>query len=267
MGWNGRVNEFRILGWSQKTACAIDNPQQPMSFKFKIHMAREVRYYYIKILLPLWLLVITSVAAFSLDPTDDLGDKYEFLVTLLLSAIAFLYIIQDSLPKVGKYTVIDKIVIVSLVSLVFSVLFSYLIKVSESPQQMNILLAWINQGGYWLTNASLIIPPQWRHFHGKAILLKQIETENDPTQKQTNKNNQRKGTESNSTSSTTGEGAATGGAATVGKKHSSRPSRMHDMQSTGAGNWSTRQMGTSMNKAGSSDNLKLPNVTEDEGLR
>jgi len=227
LGWNGKVNEFRMMGWSQKTICSADNPGQPMMFRFTLHMARKVTFYYIKILLPLWLLVITSVAAYGLDPENDLGDKYEFLVTLLLSSIAFLYIIQDSLPKVGYFTVIDKIVIVSLISLVCSHLFSYFISVSESPPQMNWWLACINQGGYWLTNVLLIAPPHWRLRCKKIAMLRQIQLPHEQQRQQ-----QQQPKEQN----TSFRSLRTESSPQAPRK-AGRASRMHRMQSTGNGMW------------------------------
>ena len=49
--------------------------------------------------LPLWLLILTSLAPYGIE-TDDLQGRLEVLVTLLLSTIAFLYIVQESIPKI-----------------------------------------------------------------------------------------------------------------------------------------------------------------------
>lgn len=110
----GKIPEFQILGWAQKVTIP-DDPTIPMCFKFDIHLFRKEAFYYLKVMLPLWLLVITSVAAYGIEP-EELASRLEVLVTLLLSAIAFLYIVQESIPKINHLTVIDKVVILSLVT-------------------------------------------------------------------------------------------------------------------------------------------------------
>ena len=140
----------------------LDDPSQPILFKFDIHLARKPTFYYLKILLPLWLIVLTSLAPYAVD-TDDLQGRLEVLVTLLLSAIAFLYIVQESLPKKSQLTVIDKVVISSLVSLVLAVLFSVLISISPIPETLNWILALVNQLLYWMVNLVLVGPPHYRH--------------------------------------------------------------------------------------------------------
>lgn len=112
--------------------------------------------------LPLWLLVLTSLSPYGIE-TDDLQGRLEVLVTLLLSTIAFLYIVQESIPKMSHLTVIDKVVIASLVSLVLAVLFSFIISISSIPETLNWILAATNQVLYWAANIVLVGPPH-RHY-------------------------------------------------------------------------------------------------------
>ena len=201
-GWGGKVSEFSILGWSQNvTNPSVDEPEKPITFKFDIHLVRKAQYYYLKIckfaciavsfslsfyftsissflthddrilcksfivpnsVLPLWLLVLTALSPYGIE-TDDLQGRLEVLVTLLLSTIAFLYIVQESIPKMSHLTVIDKVVIASLVALVLAVLFSFFISISSIPETLNWILAVTNQVLYWAANIILVGPPHRRY--------------------------------------------------------------------------------------------------------
>ena len=74
--------------------------------------------------------------------------------------MALLYVVQESIPKISFLTVIDKIVMASLVSLAITVLFAYLIKVWES---LNFILAVVDQILYWVANICIVVPPYLRH--------------------------------------------------------------------------------------------------------
>eukprot|EP00568_Trieres_chinensis_P018429 CAMPEP_0183327788 /NCGR_PEP_ID=MMETSP0160_2-20130417/83946_1 /TAXON_ID=2839 ORGANISM="Odontella Sinensis, Strain Grunow 1884" /NCGR_SAMPLE_ID=MMETSP0160_2 /ASSEMBLY_ACC=CAM_ASM_000250 /LENGTH=390 /DNA_ID=CAMNT_0025495933 /DNA_START=754 /DNA_END=1926 /DNA_ORIENTATION=+ len=169
VGWNGKVNEFQILGWNHEV---IHPPMQskPIIFKFEINITRKANFYYLKIFAPLWLLVLTSLAAYTLE-TDDLGSRYEFLVTVLLTTVAFVYIVQELLPKKSLLTVVDKVVVCSMTSVTASVFFSFLISILPNPGTANIVFAIANQVVYWLTNIILIMPPHKRQQRHKAEIL------------------------------------------------------------------------------------------------
>mmetsp|Transcript_5276 Transcript_5276/g.13184 ORF Transcript_5276/g.13184 Transcript_5276/m.13184 type:complete len:506 (-) Transcript_5276:429-1946(-) len=161
LGWGGKVPEFTIIGWSHDVQNTVLEPSKPIIFKFDIHLIRKAQFYYLKILLPLWLLVLTSSATYAIE-TDDLPSRLEVLVTLLLSTIAFLYIIQESIPKMSHLTVIDRVVLASLVSLVLAVLFSVIISILPNHKTLNWVLAVVNQLLYWIANAMLVGPPHYR---------------------------------------------------------------------------------------------------------
>ncbi len=54
------------------------------------------------------LLAYTSVCTFALSPVDDLGDRIGFLITLILAAVAFQFIVSQYLPNVSYLTILDK---------------------------------------------------------------------------------------------------------------------------------------------------------------
>ena len=48
-----------------------------------------------------------------MDPVDGLADRYGFLVTLLLTAVAFQFVLSAEMPNVPYLTVLDKYIICS----------------------------------------------------------------------------------------------------------------------------------------------------------
>lgn len=160
LGWGGKIQEFNMLGWSQD----VQNPEIPtipIIFKFDIHLVRMASFYVYKVLFPLWLITITSMATFAIDPLDLQG-RLEVLFTLLLSTIALVYVVQESIPKISFLTMVDKIVNATLLNLASSVLFSYLISRTSNPGEINLIMAIANQVVYWAVNVFLITPPYMR---------------------------------------------------------------------------------------------------------
>ncbi|EJK62710.1 hypothetical protein THAOC_16664 [Thalassiosira oceanica] len=158
LGWGGKVNEFKMLGWKE----VVINPKTagpPIIFKFDLQLARKWNYYLWKVCVPLWIIVLTSIAPYGIDPSEFQG-RLEVIFTLLLSSVALLYVVQESIPKISFLTVIDKVVIASLLSLAISVLFAYLIKVWN---QLNFVLAVVDQILYWVANIFILVPPYLRY--------------------------------------------------------------------------------------------------------
>jgi len=162
LGWGGKVNEFNMLGWSREVVNSADNSAIPIIFTFKIHLVRMANFYIFKVLFPLWIIVLTSLAPYALDTRDAQG-RLELVFTLLLTTIALLYVVQESIPKISFLTLVDKIVIATLLSLALSVLFCVLISTSSYPERLNWILATANQVLYWVANIFLIVPPYLRY--------------------------------------------------------------------------------------------------------
>jgi len=161
LGWGGKVQEFNVLGWSQE----VTNPRLPsipIVFKFEIHLMRKSLFYFYKVLFPLWLITVTSMASFATDPAELQG-RLEVLFTLLLSTIALVFVVQESIPKISFLTLLDKIVNVTLLNLALSVLFSFIISVSNNPGRLNFILAFVNQSLYWILNIAFMVPPLLRY--------------------------------------------------------------------------------------------------------
>ena len=83
--------------------------EQPLSIRLRVE--RDPGFYFGSIILPNFLIVAAAFAAFpvSIDE-EDLGfiaDRLSISVTLMLTAVAFRYVITEQLPKVTYLTVMD----------------------------------------------------------------------------------------------------------------------------------------------------------------
>ena len=70
---------------------------------------------------------------------------------------------QESIPKISSLTLVDKVVLATLISLSLSVLFSYFISRSLNATQLNFILAVTNQVLFWIANIVLLVPPYFRY--------------------------------------------------------------------------------------------------------
>lgn len=156
------INEFLIAGWKHDIVIPENighGELKTMVFEFKFQIVRNYSFYYRKIFFPLWILYSTSTAAYLLD-VEEVGDRFEFLMSVMLSIIGFLHIVQESIPKVGFLTVVDKIVIFSLIAVVASIFFSVIIVNYSGNNKifMNRIVAWTNVVFYVISNALIVMP-------------------------------------------------------------------------------------------------------------
>ena len=159
-GWMGKVNEFQVMGWSHKVEIP-DEAYLPIQFQLDFHLVRKSPYYYGKVFLPLLLLVTVSMSAFFVDVTTLQG-RLEIIVTVLLSTIAFLHILEGALPKISSLSVVDRLVVLSLLSLFLSVVFCIWVD-QWQEWRFNHLLAAVNYGLYLFSFVLTVLPPYVRH--------------------------------------------------------------------------------------------------------
>ena len=92
-----------------------------MQTKIELRVKRMAQYYVtnvIGILAMLTLLVLTVFAV----PVDDLADRMGIVLTLLLTAVAFKFVVADTVPKVGYSTQLDRYMLLNMAFLFFSAL-------------------------------------------------------------------------------------------------------------------------------------------------
>lgn len=86
--------------------------------KVLLHITRKSMYYVTNIIVIMLGLVALCFSAFAV-PVDDLADRMSIILTLLLTAVAFKFVIADSLPKLGFNTFLDTFILLNFGTLVY----------------------------------------------------------------------------------------------------------------------------------------------------
>ena len=79
-----------------------------------------------------------SLSVFTLDKDEDLADRYGVLLTLLLAAVAFQYIINSELPKLPYLTLLDIYVLFSFAFVFFVIVCVFLGWTFEVDQEVDM---------------------------------------------------------------------------------------------------------------------------------
>ena len=87
-----------------------------------LHLRRRSHYYFYKVLLPLFMVGGLTLTAFVV-PREDVADRLSILLTTFLSTAAFLYVMDDDLPKCGYLTDLDQCITGNLVLISLMTLF------------------------------------------------------------------------------------------------------------------------------------------------
>jgi len=80
---------------------------------FRMKIARKWQIYFWRIGIFTMILSMCALAVFTLDHEEYVAERYDILLTLMLSAIAFQYIIHEELPKLPYLTLLDIYVLFS----------------------------------------------------------------------------------------------------------------------------------------------------------
>jgi hypothetical protein len=81
--------------------------------EFVIVVHRNFLYYVWKVLCIVYLLIMSMFVCFCMEAVDDFADRINICLTLFLAAVAFLYVVGESLPKVPYLTLLDKLMLIS----------------------------------------------------------------------------------------------------------------------------------------------------------
>ena len=98
------LQDFELCG----IECEIENKSDDIPFLHcSLRLSRNYTPYIYRIFLPMFiiLLFVTSVFYF---PADGLDSRLNFIITILLTIVAFLIILSDLLPTIPYLTTIDK---------------------------------------------------------------------------------------------------------------------------------------------------------------
>eukprot|EP00002_Diphylleia_rotans_P004578 TRINITY_DN13418_c0_g1_i1.p1 TRINITY_DN13418_c0_g1~~TRINITY_DN13418_c0_g1_i1.p1 ORF type:complete len:216 (-),score=40.03 TRINITY_DN13418_c0_g1_i1:321-968(-) len=131
--------------------------------KVCLRVRRIPTYYLQNIVLIMFLLSLLGPLAFIVE-VEDLGDRLSTILTLLLTAVAFKYVISSSLPKVPYNTLIDYFILCSTISLAAVAFFAVVPRIvlddwgKETANFVNKIL------GISCISFSLLLPFAWGLF-------------------------------------------------------------------------------------------------------
>lgn len=135
MMWDGRMPEWELHSYAIQTVCSHHLAGFVlMLLCLDLYVTRKHGFYFEKVLLPLIALTYGSFLL-HLVPPQDIQDRMNGMFTLFLAAFALLYVITDHLPRLDFLTAIDKAVYLTLGTLLWLGLESWIVyRIHESEQ-------------------------------------------------------------------------------------------------------------------------------------
>ena len=116
------VTDWNITSWdifTEQVKVAPALPAMP-GVIFEFEAERLVGFYFIKVLVPLIMIVFISLIVLFIDPTH-IGPKFSIAITAILTLIAYRFLLGNLLPKISYLTHMDYFLFGSMF-LVFAVL-------------------------------------------------------------------------------------------------------------------------------------------------
>lgn len=134
---SGMADKFSITGWEYQPYFKAEvhkqtyysdfgslqnegNPYATNSVAFVLDISRPLAPYIIKFILPLLIVLLTSLVAFFISP-EEIEANLGICVTALLTCVALHFSLADSLPNVSYLVTIDKVFIISYLLILFNV--------------------------------------------------------------------------------------------------------------------------------------------------
>lgn len=116
------VTDWEVLGWDAYAESIEVGPRLPNlpGMVFEFEAKRLVKFYLIKVLIPLMLIVLMSLVVLFIDP-NHIGPKLSISITAILTLIAYRFLLGNLLPKISYLTHMDYFIFGSMF-LVFAVL-------------------------------------------------------------------------------------------------------------------------------------------------
>ncbi len=117
--WTFRRDVLTIPDWNIGAASAtvenlalVNVDRTASIYRFSLPAVRLPDYYIYKVILPLTMIVMMSWAVFWIDP-NQLEPQMALAATSVLTLIAFQFTMNDILPRVGYFTLLDKFILTS----------------------------------------------------------------------------------------------------------------------------------------------------------
>jgi hypothetical protein len=131
-----RIPGWNLEGWKAETFAHDyqtdfgdkDTPQVYSMVRFSIEISRPVSFFFWKLLLPLFMVIIAAIAALLIRP-QLLGERAALPAAALLSAIFLQKSYSDSLPDLGYLVLMDQIYLIAyplIILTLIRVIYAYL---------------------------------------------------------------------------------------------------------------------------------------------
>ncbi|NCW27380.1 MAG: hypothetical protein EBV83_03645 [Verrucomicrobia bacterium] len=131
-----RIPGWNLEGWKAETFAHDyqtdfgdkDTPQVYSMARFSIEISRPVSFFFWKLLLPLFMVIIAAIAALLIRP-QLLGERAALPAAALLSAIFLQKSYSDSLPDLGYLVLMDQIYLIAyplIILTLIRVIYAYL---------------------------------------------------------------------------------------------------------------------------------------------
>ncbi|TAF63445.1 MAG: hypothetical protein EAZ55_13685 [Cytophagales bacterium] len=160
-GW--RINKFEILSEQRKYATSYGDPELDKhnvsnysALVFRIHVERESQGLLFKLFTGVYVSFAISLLVFFMGPEN--AERFGLLVGALFAAIANKYIVDEMLPDSTKYTLVDKIHVISfcyiLINLILTVLAYQLHtrNLERLARRLDFIAFWVVLFSYFLIN-------------------------------------------------------------------------------------------------------------------
>ena len=93
------------------------NGAEGTELTLNFHVTRKYGYYGYKVMVPLYLLVASSLTVFTIDPQHSLERK-EMANNMIMAACGLLFVVANELPRLDFLTAIDQVVLSSMITIV-----------------------------------------------------------------------------------------------------------------------------------------------------
>ena len=87
--------------------------RQYPTLSMAVVVTRKVGYWAFNVVLPLYLITSVSCASFAVPP-EEVADRCSITMTMMLTTVAYKYLISDRLPTISYLTLIDQYVLVNM---------------------------------------------------------------------------------------------------------------------------------------------------------
>jgi hypothetical protein len=166
MWFDGEISEWRLHGVSTKFQFRPSSTRglEQSEVFLNFHVSRKSTFFFWKALVPLYLTTLLSMAVFFF-PVSDIENRTSTVATYFLAGAAMLYVVADNLPKTDFLTSIDKVIILTIMTLACTgvsccaVFVAYNNYGAEAATQLNAFLAYGEAAMYIMGNLILLLTP------------------------------------------------------------------------------------------------------------